>query len=283
MATPSLQNPYTAGPGLFPPYLAGRRSEIETIEAALDLIKDKSGKMDRAPSPALVLSGPRGIGKTALLGQAIEQAEERGIHVAEVNKRLLAGEQHALARAMFPPNLIKKIYDNVGGLGGPVFSLDLDKVGAEIDSAMPVFLAKHPLLVVLDEAHTCNTDGLNLLFGTVQKCMRAKLPLAVVIAGTPGIKALIRKCDATYMERSEILNFNTLSREEAREALEVPAKEGNRPMDQDALDLLLDWADNYPYFVQLAGKETWKASVRRGGGTMTIADAKAGLELAGNA
>ena len=54
--------PFRPGPGGLPPYLAGRTSEQALFRAFLGDLQD-----GLAPSREIVLHGPRGNGKTALL------------------------------------------------------------------------------------------------------------------------------------------------------------------------------------------------------------------------
>ena len=58
----SRQGPFRPGPGGLPPYLAGRESEQALFLLLLGDLQD-----GLAPSREIVLHGPRGNGKTALL------------------------------------------------------------------------------------------------------------------------------------------------------------------------------------------------------------------------
>lgn len=281
MATVKKKNPFKAGWGLEPPYLAGRQNEIDAIEDALDAIQGGAGQLDHAPDPALVLLGPRGVGKTVLLAIAISEATKRGIHASKIDREALIGPQKALVDHVFPGGVLKKLFNKVNNVKVGIMAVGLKDATSNFKSAVFAYLSKKPLLLVLDEAHHCETEILNQLFGLAQDCLSAKLPFALVIAGTPGLEPLMQRCKATYVERSEILHFNTLSDDEAKEALEIPAMQSGRPIKPGALKLMLGWADNYPYFIQMAGRLAWQASMQRGGKEITIADARAGLAEAG--
>lgn len=62
MESRSRRGPFRPGPGRLPPYLAGRESEQALCRALLGDLTD-----GLAPPRELVLHGPRGNGKTALL------------------------------------------------------------------------------------------------------------------------------------------------------------------------------------------------------------------------
>ena len=65
-------NPYSAGAGTMPPFLAGRDKDIENFEALLTRLE--GGLQGRS----LVYSGLRGVGKTVLLLEFEKLAVERG-------------------------------------------------------------------------------------------------------------------------------------------------------------------------------------------------------------
>nr|WP_067973378.1 AAA family ATPase [Nocardiopsis trehalosi] len=67
-----VRNPYTPGAGLRPPELAGRDRELRRFDVALD--RAARG----CPERGVILSGPRGVGTTALLGALAARARGRG-------------------------------------------------------------------------------------------------------------------------------------------------------------------------------------------------------------
>ena len=72
--------PFQPGAGLLPPYLAGREREQ-------DLFRTLLARLDRgeAPPGEVILYGPRGNGKTALLAWVSEFASEStGVDVEEL-------------------------------------------------------------------------------------------------------------------------------------------------------------------------------------------------------
>ena len=69
-ASDPAENPFVPGQGLIPPCLAGRKSERSLIQNHLDQLARK-----RPLGTNLILYGPRGNGKTALLAWAVGQAQ----------------------------------------------------------------------------------------------------------------------------------------------------------------------------------------------------------------
>jgi len=67
-----------------------------------------------------------------------------------------------------------------------------------------------------------------------------------------------------------------MARLSAATALTVPAQRAQVKFDEDALDLILDRADGYPYFLQQWGETVWREAEGR---TITLRDAEAAEEL----
>ena len=66
-------NPYRPGAGLMPTYLAGRDEDIQEINQMFEAL------ILKIPSPSVIFSGLRGVGKTVLINQLQRNAEEKGI------------------------------------------------------------------------------------------------------------------------------------------------------------------------------------------------------------
>lgn len=254
-------NPYKPGAGLSPPHFAGRQRQSLAIEKALDAIKDGAGRMDHPPDRAMVLTGPRGIGKTVLVWRAIEAAEKRGIRMTEIDQELVRGQGEEYFSRI--------LWNFMPGLKGSK---------AKLRKVLPAFLSKEPLLLIMDEAHRGRQEEMEFLFEVIHDCLSKQLPLVAILAGTPGLYPLLHRCKGGHAKRINFLRFNMLSPDEAKDALTIPAQETGRPMESGALKLLLDSADSYPFFIQQAGRNAWDASEERDGKKISVKDAKAGLD-----
>ena len=136
------------------PALLGRESEVRLLGGLLDRVTDQGG--------ALVVSGGPGIGKSALLGEAVRRARDRGMLVLKVT-----GVQ---SEAVLPfaglHSLLRPLLGRVDALGAPQRDAVLAAFGMT-DAAVPdPFLtalaaldllaeaaARAPVLVVADDAH----------------------------------------------------------------------------------------------------------------------------------
>lgn len=291
MAWQETDNPFIPGPGTPPPHLAGRANEKAELEQALVRIKkktDRRGRLKRV-SQTLVLIGPRGVGKTALLGWVDLEAEKKKIRRADLSEEVLGGPAEDLGLAVMG----KKPYTKATRKRTSFFSWgipDLLSRGRQttkpagvsgLRSIIEEQLRRGPLLLLLDEAHGVEPELLRRFFIATQEFVRNRRPLALVLAGTPGLEGSLMGIGATFMERSRFMSLNLLSRDEAREALSVPAKETGVPMEEDALEALVEWTDCYPFFIQVAGEEAWKAAKGRDASGITLDDAKKALDVAG--
>lgn len=286
----AADNPYQPGPGTPPPCLAGRENEKAELEQALVRINkrpDEHGKLGQV-SPPLVLIGPRGVGKTTLIGWIERKAEEMDARCASLFESDLAGPVHYLANTIMGEESLAKAARESSFLE----SLDLPKhLGEDGQATLPaaVFylrpiierqLENGPLLLFLDEAYGVGQELLTEFCLVARGFVSSGRPLAVVLAGTPGLDGKLREVGDSFIEDSMYLPINLLAKDEAREALSVPAKETGLPMDEDALEALVEWSDCYPFFIQLAGEQAWKVAKRHNGTKITLGDAKEGLGVA---
>ena len=74
----TIPNPFRPGTGAYPPVLAGREAEQSTLTEELLRISHASLA---GPANPLLLSAPRGMGKTVLLSWLARQAETQDVQV----------------------------------------------------------------------------------------------------------------------------------------------------------------------------------------------------------
>src|SRR5450759_2779094 len=86
-------NPYSPGAGLRPAVLVGRDGELQDWSVALDRIENA-----RSARP-VVLHGLRGVGKTVLLGEFHQQAEDHKWVSVMIEANTGRTLREALARA----------------------------------------------------------------------------------------------------------------------------------------------------------------------------------------
>ena len=267
---PRTSNPFKPGTGTKPLHVAGRKEELQVIEEALDVIAQPlvKGRLPEAPLAPIKLIGLRGVGKTTLLGVALEKAEQQGIRV--INYALLSntapgqGYDRMLAS-------VQQTHETESTTSGGVNtgikaerSVRKKKREGNFSMLLEERVQEKPMLLLLDEAMHYEAVLLKTLLQETQRLLYASLPLAVIIAGTPMLDDILMRAEASFIDRAVNCPIHNLSDEEVREALLEPFTQRGVKMSEDALELLATWTDNYPYFVQLAGAKAWAAMVKSG-------------------
>ena len=266
MKSPKLEDPFSPGFGEVPPYLAGRADQQAVFRKGL--ARMSAGK---SPPAATVLYGPRGMGKTALLGwfkDEVEQSEAKknSIRVVWVTPNELKSPLDLCDSLLPPPSWIK---DRLGKLKKANAGIELHGVKAtaaiELTESMARGFAqtlieknkKRPLILLLDEAHNMNSVLCNDLLNVYQK-VRREIPFMLVLAGTPGLHNFLSGVKATFVERSEMIGLGRLDEQSAADAVSKPFEEQGIQITDDALSIIVEDSQRYPYFLQEWGSSLWE-------------------------
>ena len=266
MTTPPAdqdENPFAPGPGIVPEHIVGRKQEFKLLGRALQGIaprKIKEGRLKRASMGPVVLTGPRGVGKTLLLGWMEEQAQEMGIHVARLEHVEDVEEGGALANlfdeiAGEDESLLKGVNFSIAGFGGGV---DLDKASRSYRKVLKARLSQGPVALLMDEAHHYHPKHMGFMLQVGQRLINQRYPLVMMLAGTPDLRSYLMKVKATFMARSKRIYINLLETDESKSALSKPFTKRGIKVDPEALEMMWSMTDNYPFFVQLVGSEVWE-------------------------
>ena len=264
MANGTVQpSPFVPGSGRSPPYLAGREAERHALQELLAYLRVGEGA-----SADAVLSGPRGNGKTTLLywfQQEVTSTSPRMDAVWMTPSDVQSLD--ALATHLVPPRRFWTLRSKE-----PSLSLRLGKVGCRIagcTDALASLLAarcrRRPLVLLVDEAHTLEL-GVGQALLNASQTVRRDSPFLLVMAGTPGLQHHLNMMAATFWSRAEKLGIGRLEDEAAAAALVRPfaSETPSVGFDGDALTEVLASSQGYPYFLQLWGRELWRA---KGGAT----------------
>ena len=208
----------------------------------------------------LVLTGPRGVGKTMMLGWMQERAREMGILVARLEyvKDLLA-----------PGDTLPNLFDEVAGgdedlLQGAngIFADD----GVDLPEAVRIYkkmleakLRQGPVAMLMDEAHHYQDEYMEFILRVGEQLIDERHPLVMLVVGTPDLLSYLHKIDAEFLERSEVIHINSLATEDSKDGLGKPFADRGIEVEPEALEMMWGMTDNYPYFVQLVGEAVWEA------------------------
>ena len=256
-------NPFQPGTGRLPPYLAGRRSEQRLFRAHLRTLARG------VPVAAeVVLCGPRGNGKTALLRWIRREAASALDTLWLTPSRWRdVGELAALVQP--DPGIRQLLRDEVAALGGK-WRLAGDRL--PLEEALVVRARRRPLLLLLDEAHTLGPESGRALLNAAQT-VGGEAPLLLVLAGTPDLRARLSGIEASFWNRARTLPIGRLDDEAAAEAIRRPLAAGGMGIEDAALHRILRASHGYPYFVQLWGEAVWEQIQEADDGARTVTEA----------
>jgi len=237
-----------------------------------------------------MLTGLRGCGKTVLLNEYEQLAGGRGFfhqHLEategeDLTVQLAAGIRRVLLAMDARRRIGERIRVALGVLkafsirlpDGPELSIDVEPVHGPADSGdLATDLAglfvelgdvardhKTGVLLTVDELHFVSRHFLEALVMGLHRAAQLRLPITIASAGLPSLPALTGTAK-TYAERMFLWPvIGSLTSEQAREALEVPAADEGVTFAEGALVRLIEITQGYPYFLQEFGAAAWDAA-----------------------
>ncbi|MDO5628704.1 MAG: AAA family ATPase [Mobilicoccus sp.] len=276
-------NPYSPGAGRPPVAFVGRDAELQAWNVALTrLVSGRSGR-------PLALYGLRGVGKTVLLNRLRRDAEERGWIVASVEAGAGRSLRESLGEALYGPLSdlarptagrrivqalrtalsFKASYDSTGtwsfgldlpeapggGADSGVLETDLAKLVKDVSAAAAEDGVGLALLI--DEAQDVEVGELAALCAVTHRATQEGWPFLVALAGLPSLPRDLAEAKS-YAERLfEFHRVHALPADQAEEAVLAPARSEGVQWDNAALQVVLDTAGGYPYFLQQFGEGAW--------------------------
>ena len=255
--------PFVPGRGKVPPYLAGRASHQRISRDFLNKIQTGI-----ASDSDLILYGPRGTGKTALLAWLAAEARQRDIDVVSLASVEITTTQELVDHLSRPSKWIDRI-ESVSWRG--LQWKARDGTAENLAEVLGRRLHRAPLALLIDEAHTLEPKVGRTILSTVQRLAGKGLPLVTVLAGTPGLPDQFQKMQATFWERSQVLLFDRLGDRDASDAVRIPFEEAGCAITSEALNQVVSESQGYPFFLQVWGKALW-GSAGRSKGTVTGGD-----------
>ncbi|WP_431030947.1 ATP-binding protein [Plantibacter sp. RU18] len=282
-------NPFRPGAGRVPPELAGRSGLISEFSQLLYQARE-TGEGQRP----WILSGLRGVGKTALLNQLGREAVQLKLVFIKVEATRttslsvsLSKELHlALRRLMSASDRARELWTRAAG-ALKSFQLRFDPdgtyaLGLTVEAARGVAdsgdLAvdvqelfeqigeaardTNTVLVIavdeLQEAPINDLTGLNVALHALGQAPNP-VPVMFIGAGLPSLPAVL--ADATsYAERLyDYRQLGLLDETATASALEVPTRVHGVMWDEDALAAAVRATGGYPYFIQALGSHVWLA------------------------
>ncbi len=275
-----VDNPYNPGAGTPPPELAGRESILKQAENTIK--RTKKGK----PAKSFIMLGLRGVGKTVLLNRIDQIAETAGcrtaIFEAGLDRTLPELLTQQLHRLLLKLDRRKRVSDEVHkafgllrgfasafkvqfgefevGLSNETttgdLTIDLTDLIVAIGEAAKS--RKTVAVIMIDEVQYVTKSDLSALIMALHKISQRQLPLLFFGAGLPQLAKLAGDAKS-YAERLfDYPEIDRLEAKSARAALVEPAKWESVEYKDDALDIILEETDGYPFFLQVWGYHAWE-------------------------
>src|ERR1700761_1663340 len=279
-----LGNPYSPGAGTPPPELAGRERLRKQVRIALARLR--AGRSAKS----VLMVGLRGVGKTVLLDQLMRDAEADGICTVRSetpeNRSLPALLAPQIRLALLHLNRTESAKDAVSrglrALAGFAMALKVkyhdlevgfdavpepglaDNGDLEIDLTalleqvgVAAQNAGTSVVLFIDELQYLPQDQFAALIAALHRSIQRQLPVTVVGAGLPQLRALAGEAKS-YAERLfEFPTIGPLSAEQAERALRKPASDAGVTYTDDAVAEILARTQGYPYFLQEWGNSAW--------------------------
>ena len=267
----AAKNPFKPTAGDRPPLLIGRD----------DMRQDFAESIENGPgAPGLlsIFTGPRGIGKTVMLGEIEDEAIEHGWIV--ISETATAGLVDRIGSAV--RTAAEELGDGPAGRRVTGVTLGILRVDTQLPAAREVHWRRQitelleklgeqdtGLLISIDEIHAMDRTELSEIAAVVQHLIRESLPIGLVLAGLPkSVEDLLNEGVSTFLRRAEKYDLHRTSIDEVAEAFRDTFSESGVSISDEHLRQLAEATGGYPFLIQLVGYHVW-SQARKSGAVVT--------------
>lgn len=265
------KNPFRPAFGIVPQVWAGRQAILDSYMAALDSFPGDQGR-------TLVISGLRGIGKTALVTELEEIASQAGwipirVHTTDRNpvetlvNSTIANKIHQID----PPASRRITGATIAGLGGiTTEQTQTQHPQPTLNSrlrALSDLLAPHGtgIVISIDEVQHIDPEEMAIIATAYQDLIRDGVDISLVVAGlSHGVDSLLHHPGTTFIRRGVRVELQPLSHQESVDTLITTAEKSGIAFSQPAAEAAAAFAKGHPYLVQLTGSLAWGQAKRAG-------------------
>lgn len=252
-----LQNPFRPTFGVPPLFWVGRAPILDSFQASLLAGPGAFGR-------AMIISGTRGIGKTVLLNELEDRAEEMGwVRLrasgrSEVVRELVETSIPQLRATLDPPARRRVSRVGISSLGSIGFDHDTEPpfvptLNTQLRGLLDL-LGDTGVLITVDEVQDASPKDLTQLAVTFQDLLRDELNVAIVLAGLPqGIATLLDLPGATFLRRAQRHVLGPFSPANSLRAFTETTAEAGLQFTEAAADAAVELSRGYPFLVQLVG------------------------------
>ncbi|GAW52563.1 MULTISPECIES: ATP-binding protein [unclassified Nocardioides] len=301
------RNIYSPGAGHQPPLLVGRETQLTSWELMLDELAFRG----RVGARDLLLTGPRGVGKTVLMSRFIDSSRRAGYEIISYQPAVKQAGLVASVVARAAERLdaqsgtwgkVRRSFENLAGVtlgaGGLSATLSLrqapantltndpSEVAAALAALADAARDEKPtggVLLAIDELQVAADPDLSFLAVVLQR-LNVDHPdarVAFVATALPHVYAVLASAGVTHPDRlfpSERIPV-ALPHQEATSAIVTPAMQAGVVWDPEAAAAIVASSNGYPAHLQLMASHTWD-NAADGTTTLSIRDARTGIAAA---
>lgn len=261
-------NPFRPGFGVSPSVIASRDDLVADFRESLH-------QWPGDPLRALLISGPRGIGKTVLLNELEDAAHQEGWITlraqpfAIVDPLVQTTIPAAIASVTQEKQSTTRISQiSIAGVGAISTSKSENTKSPlptlitslrELINALP---DESGVFITIDEIQSASAKELWQLATTIQDLMRDNLPVAFAADGLPaGVAQLLSHSGTTFLRRATRIELKAVSPSKTAEVLRATAEIGGTAFEDAGLIAATTLTRGYPYFIQLLGSLLWQRAI----------------------
>lgn len=274
MAGNETYNPFCPTAGAIPPRIIGRD------DLALEFVEGLSAGVG-APARLMRIVGPRGSGKTVLLCDLRDKAENHGWRAVVVS----AGPDlvEDLKRQLMDPTPVKSVSAGIG-LGVASVQLNAEPVPRDLRALVKVVANLHKgLFIAVDEVQDAPADEMRKIASTVQLLIGERVNVALAFAGLPaGVMDLINGKALTFLRRALPEELGPINQVEVAISLQDSFAATGLRLEGDNLAEVARATKGYAYLIQLIGYYVWQRANlhREKSAFVNEADIETGIAIA---
>ena len=179
------------------------------------------------------------------------------LQVMKLTSRIISTREE-LRQALAPASGWKRFWERLKKTRQIEVSSIRVSIADEKEPLLPDVLAARasegPLLITVDEAHELDLDVGGTLLDLVQNARTARLPVLLMLAGTPALQDHLNRMQVSFWDRCLLMPIDRLDPKAAGDALVKPLNDRGISFESDALERVLEQSNGYPYFIQVWGR-----------------------------
>lgn len=284
MAIEHQVNPFDDRFGRPPKVWAGRQDMLGIVAASLTRAREESQRQ-------ILLVGPRGTGKTALIREWHARASKAHWSVVSVVpfrggllNSITQQSRFVLTSRFRWFRGIRKVGATVVGTGATI-----ETAADQEEGYLPALMqrvakqSRRGVLFLIDEAHRLDGDELRT-FGLAYQEAEGNVPkknFAVVVAGLAGVRKMVAHRDeSTFFKRLTQHELAMVPDHDIEKCISLVLRNVGRSIDHDALTLMTSEIGGWPHVMQVVAHHSFAAAVAAGDSRIRLDHVTAALPKA---